>query len=172
MVTVTAKVEDGFGWGSVTAPWTKINASTATWTVTLLASSCTQVAPVAPTVAEAICRGGVVEPPTLLLSRTDGITYTTDDADGVYAPGQSVVVTATLAATGVAWPAELPLGWTDVDDRRRRTVTFDAMACTPVAPIGAGCDPGDVHGGGGQAAAGDVADDGGDRLLDRAGESG
>ena len=135
VVTVTAKVEDDFGWGSVTAPWTKINASTATMTVTLLATSCTRLAPVAPTVAEAICRGGVVEPPTLLLSRTDGITYTTDDADGVYAPGQRVVVTATLAATGVAWPAELPLGWTRTSPTvATYSVTFADKACTPVVP--------------------------------------
>ena len=62
------------------------------------------VTPVAPPVTQAVCRGGVLEPPTLVLADTDGITYTADP-EGPYAPGQSVTVTATLDEAGVGWPA-------------------------------------------------------------------
>ena len=46
-----------------------------------------------------------------------------------------MTVTATLAATGVAWPNPLPDGWTLVN---ATTATFNvdlsAVTCTPVQP--------------------------------------
>ncbi len=91
--------------------------------------------PIEPSVTQAVCTGGVVTTPTLTLAATDGITYMTD-ADPPYRPGQSVVVTATLDAKGVGWPAELPEGWTETSDTVARfTVEFDAVECTPVSPV-------------------------------------
>ena len=63
----------------------------------------TVVTPVGPTGDDAVCRGGVLQPPTLTLPETDGITYRADPA-GPYAMFQNVTVTATLddAEAGVA----------------------------------------------------------------------
>ncbi len=108
-VTVTAKVLDGFAWGQVSSPWTRVSDVTATMNVTLNAASCTQVLPVAPTVLEAKCRNGAIERPLLSTPVTTGITYTVAPA-GPYSPGQSVTVTATLAGTGVAWPDDVAGG--------------------------------------------------------------
>ena len=89
----------------------------------------------APTVTQAICRNGVLEPPTLTTSTTDGITYTTD-ADPPYAPAQTVVVTATLDDAGVGWPDPLPADWTETDATTATyEVTFADVACTPVTPV-------------------------------------
>jgi large repetitive protein len=133
-VTVTATVQPGFGWGTVTAPWVRVNATTARLTVTLMRSSCAQRVPAAPAVVQAVCANGVVSQPTLTLATTDGITYSVDPSPP-YQAGQGVLVTATLAPTGVGWPDHLPDGWT----RRSATqatfaVTFDAVSCTPVLP--------------------------------------
>ena len=65
----------------------------------------------APTVTQAVCPGGELQPPTLTPVTTDGITYT-EDADPPYGPAQTVTVTATLDDTGVGWPDPLPDGWT------------------------------------------------------------
>ena len=69
----------------------------------------------APTNHSAECVDGALTPPTLTLAETDGITYSVD-ADPPYAPGQTVVVTATLEDAGVAWPDQLPPGWTATSD--------------------------------------------------------
>ena len=66
----------------------------------------TVVTPVAPQVTQAVCRGGVLEPPTLVLADTDGITYTADP-EGPYEAGDRVTVTATLDEAGVGWPDDL-----------------------------------------------------------------
>ena len=135
-VTVTATLADGFRWGTVTAPWTWVNVTTATWTETLTAATCAQVAPVAPTVTQAVCAGGVLSPPTLALATTDRITYTVAPS-GPYAPGGTATVTATLAGTGVAWPDALPAGWREVNATTATyAVTFKVVVCTPVAPAG------------------------------------
>ncbi len=39
-VTVTATVADGFGWGTITSPWRRVDAGTAVWVQTLAAGSC------------------------------------------------------------------------------------------------------------------------------------
>ena len=49
--------------------------------------------------------------PTLTLAETDGITYSVD-TEPPYAPGQTVVVTATLEAAGVGGRT-LPRGGSD-----------------------------------------------------------
>ena len=132
-VTVTATLADGFRWGTVTAPWTRVNDTTARWTVTLTAATCAEVTPVAPTVTQAMCAGGVLSPPTLALATTDKITYTVAPS-GQYAPGGTATVTATLAGTGVAWPDALPPRWVRVNDTTATyAVTFKVVACTPVA---------------------------------------
>ena len=131
-VTVTATLADGYAWGNLGA-YTKTSNTTATYTETLNAASCTAVTPVAPQVNQAICRGGVLEPPTLVLADTDGITYTADP-EGPYVAGQRVTVTATLDEAGVGWPDSMP-GWTETGSTTAtHEVTFDDVACTPVIP--------------------------------------
>ena len=135
VVTVTATVVDGFAWGQVSLPWTKVSDLRATMTVTLNAASCAQVVPVAPTVVEARCRAGVVEPPSLTVGPTDRITYTLSDPVVRMQQGGSVTVTATLAPAGVGWPANLG-DWTRVSATvATLTVTFKPMACIPVSPV-------------------------------------
>ena len=138
-VTVTATLANGFAWvASMPAGWTWVNATTATFTVKLTAASCTQTTPAAPTVKQAECTGGTVTAPTLSFATTDGITYSANPSSPPpYAPGQVVTVTATLRATGVAWPAPtLPAGWTRTSDTTATfTVTFATATCTPVAPV-------------------------------------
>ena len=81
-------------------------------------------------------------PPTLTLPETDGITYSVDP-DRPYAPGETVEVTATLDDAGVAWPDQLPPGWTETSDTTATyTHTFDDVTCTPVLPV----DPAVVEG--------------------------
>ena len=63
-----------------------------------------------PTVTQAVCAAGVLTPPSLVLSSTDGITYSADPA-GPYVLGQPVIVMATLDDAGVGWPDPLPDGW-------------------------------------------------------------
>ena len=96
----------------------------------------------APTNHDAECVGGALIPPTLTLAETDEISYSVDE-EPPYAPGQSVVVTATLEDTEVAWPDELPEGWTETSDTTATyTHTFDDVTCTPVLPV----DPAVVEG--------------------------
>ena len=98
--------------------------------------------PVAPTNHDAQCVDGALIPPTLTLAETDGITYSVDE-DPPYAPGQTVEVTATLDDAGVAWPDQLPAGWTETSDTTATyTHTFDDVTCTPVLPV----DPAVVEG--------------------------
>ena len=76
----------------------------------------------------------MVKPPTLTFQTTDGITYSADppiDPEVPYAPGQTVLVTATL--TEGAWPAEMPEGWTEATDTTATyAVTFADEPCLPV----------------------------------------
>ena len=106
------------------AAWTRVDATTATFTVTLVAASCTTVTPVAPTVTQAVCRRRGVDGADGDVADDDGITYTRcPAAPPAYAPGQVVTVTATLTAQGVGWPAQasMPAGWTSTSPT---TATF------------------------------------------------
>ena len=134
-VVVTATVADGFAWGQETSSWVQVNARTATFAVTLVAASCTQVTPAPPAVTQAVCANGVVSPPSLVLATSDKITYSVDPLNG-FRPGSTATVTATLNAAGVGWPAQLPTGWTKVDNTTAtHTVTFRDVKCTPVVPV-------------------------------------
>ena len=75
-MTVTATLSDGMKWGSMPAGWVKVDDVTATYAIALVGTSCTEVEPVAPSVKEAVCTGGVLVPPTFELAQTDRITYT------------------------------------------------------------------------------------------------
>ena len=68
--------------GSVAGPWMPVSTTRRRRCYGDVARRrrATLVTPVAPTVVEAVCRGGVVQPPTLTLATTDGITYTADPA--------------------------------------------------------------------------------------------
>ncbi len=92
--------------------------------------------PVNPTVTQGECpEGGEPVLPTLdLPANTSTIMYSVDPG-GPYAPGQTVVVTATLAGDGLTW-GELPEGWVMVDeDSAELEVTFADVPCVPVAPV-------------------------------------
>ena len=135
-VTVTATLADGLAWGQMPAGWTRGQSpTTATFTVELVGTTCDEVTPVAPTNHAAQCVDGALTPPTLTLAETDGISYSVDE-DPPYAPGQTVEVTATLEDDGVAWPDQLPPGWTATSDTTATyTHTFDDVTCTPVLPV-------------------------------------
>ncbi len=57
-VTVTATLADGLAWGELPDDWTEQSPTTATFTVDLVGTTCDEVTPVAPTVTQAVCRGG------------------------------------------------------------------------------------------------------------------
>src|SRR4029077_16725330 len=54
-VVVTATLDDGFKWGQPTSPWVQVDATTATFSVTLHSASCTESTPVEPSVTQAVC---------------------------------------------------------------------------------------------------------------------
>jgi LPXTG-motif cell wall-anchored protein len=144
MVTVTATLADGYAWvDPLPTGWTQVDLVTATFTVTLTATTCAEVTPAAPAIGQAGCVGGALTEPTLTVPTTDGVTYTAD-APSPYAPGQTVVVTATLAGAGVAWPATLPDGWTETSPTTATyTVTFADVTCAPATPLDPGVAPAD-----------------------------
>src|SRR6185436_1494181 len=86
-VMVTATVLNDHGWGQVSAPWVRVDADTAELTVELVAASCDEVTPAAPSVTQALCRGGVVGDAAVTVGPTDDITYTFS-ASPAYAEGQ------------------------------------------------------------------------------------
>ncbi len=96
---MTATVADGFGWGTITSPWRRVDAETAVWVQTLAAGSCADAVPTGPPVVEAVCTAGVVTAPTLTVTDTDQIDYSVepDGVDPPFVAGQTVTVTATLA---------------------------------------------------------------------------
>ena len=139
-VAVRATLADGFEWGQMPDGWLQVDLVTAQFTVNLVGTTCAAVTPVAPTVRAAVCVRGAETSHTITPAITDRIIYSFDPVGspaGTYPafPAQSVTVTATLAATGVAWPNPLPDGWTLVN---ATTATFDvglsAVTCTPVQP--------------------------------------
>ncbi len=135
-VMVTATLDAGFNWGPMPAGWTQTSRTTARFPVTLKATSCEVVTPGAPGVTQAECRGGVLQPPTLTPAETDDITYTFDppiDPQVPYAPGQTVVVTATL--TEGEWPETLPPLWTETSNTTATySVTFADVSCLTATP--------------------------------------
>ena len=117
--------------------WTQQDTYRATFTVPLSGTSCAQRLPVAPGVTQPVCTEGSVAEPTLRLPTTDGITYSVDPP-GPYSAGQAVTVTATLgpAGVGLPGPALLTPGWTKTSATTATyPVTFDQVACAPVAPV-------------------------------------
>ena len=77
-VRVTATLADGYEWGTIGGDWQRVDATTATLELTLPAAGCDEVTPVAPSLHQAECAGGVVTVPTLTLMETQGITYAVD----------------------------------------------------------------------------------------------
>ena len=135
-VTVTATAAEGFilkvvdGW-----KYASDNRS-ATLTVSFADLACDQpVAPIAPTVAQAVCtEDGSATAPTVTVAETAGITY---EAAGEVKAGSTVTVTATANAGHFL---EEVKGWVLSDDKKSATFTVDLenIACgrsvAPVAP--------------------------------------
>ena len=117
------------------AGWTRVDARTATWTGTLQGTSCAAVKPVLPTVTEAACIRGELQPPSLTVAETTNVNYTVSPTSG-YAPGDEVTVTATLA-DGAAWAADIA-PWTQTSATTATyTLTFapaELHLATPVEP--------------------------------------
>ena len=143
-VTVTATlVGAGAGWPT-TLPtgWTRTGNTTATFRLQAAAASCTPVQPGTPTAQAASCVAGAVTPHVITVpTNTANITYTwtplgTVGNTSTYtgSAALNVTVTATLAATGVAW-GTLPQGWTRTGNT---TATFPLTAiagsCTTINP--------------------------------------
>jgi hypothetical protein len=92
-------------------------------------------------VDEAECVDGALTRPTITVPDTPGITYSYNPPSP-WTQGQTVVVTAKLADSGVAWDLPLPEGWVYVDPvTATYTVTFAQVSCTPATPL----DPGVVQ---------------------------
>ncbi|WP_144882193.1 LPXTG cell wall anchor domain-containing protein, partial [Isoptericola variabilis] len=137
-VTVTATLAPtGVAWpDELPAGWIEQTPTTATFSVTFTGEDCVPVLPAVPQVTEAVCVGGQLTPPQLDVPEdTEVITYEAD-ADPVYAPGQTVVVTATLIADGVEWGDLESAGWERVSATVATfTVVFAEVECEEVMPI-------------------------------------
>ncbi|MGC4108739.1 MAG: hypothetical protein QM753_20645 [Thermomicrobiales bacterium] len=130
-VIVTAVLGDGYAWGTMPTGWTKVNSTTATYTVELDDVECTPVVPVAPAVTNAVCTGGALTTPSVIPATTEGITYT---MTGEVVNGGTVIVTATVK-DGYGW-GTMPTGWTKVNDSTATfTVELDEVECMPVVPV-------------------------------------
>ena len=136
-VTVTATLADGYAWGTLWRRGREVERRRRRTRSTLHGTTCDEVTPVAPTVNQAVCRGGVLEPPTLELADDDGITYTADP-EGPYAAGERVTVTATFDDDRGRLARQSGRAGVDRDvDSTTATfeVTFADVACTPVVPV-------------------------------------
>ncbi len=139
-VLVTATLANGFAWvDPLPDGWTKVDAATATFTVTLTAATCRVVAPVRPSVTQAECVGGVVTEPTLLLFPTPGITYSTSKPPP-YAPGDSRSCSrrSFLRLVSPGQPRCRRDGRYVDPVTATYTVTFADVSCTPATPLNPG----------------------------------
>ena len=100
-----------------------------------------QVTPVAPTLTPAVCRGGVLEPPSLKPETTDGITYsfapagTPGEGEAVSFPVSTTSVTVTATLRAGAWPPEIP-GWTITSPTMATSVVpLNTVPCTEAIPV-------------------------------------
>ncbi len=127
--TVIATPATGYGIAE-TEGWTLNDDGTASYTVTFndAADCIVEAAPVAPGVAQAVCTDGKVNPPTMTLASTKGITYA---SSGNVANGETVNVTATAASGYSLSKAD---GWTASKNGTAATyvVTFETVACPVV----------------------------------------
>ena len=93
-----------------------VNATTATFAVTLTAASCNVVTPVAPTLTEAECVGGELQPPTLSWPTPTGSPTRPIPIRPYRLLPQVVTVTATLDDAGVGLGRPVAEGgWTETD---------------------------------------------------------
>ena len=111
-VTVTATLSDGLGWGHdgrrVDAVSTRRRRRS---TVTLIAASCAEVTPVAPTVTQArVCNGVVRSADGDVGDDRRDHLHAGPDERRTWPLPPSVTVTATLDGQGVGWPDTLPTG--------------------------------------------------------------
>lgn len=128
---VTATLAQGQAWGELQTGWERISDTMAVFSGHVDLAPCVDAIPVLPNVEQAVCTDGALLPPVLTSAQTDGVDY---EFTGGIAPGSTVVVTATLV-DGYAWPAELPEGWTKVNDTTATAlITLDDVECETVIP--------------------------------------
>ena len=135
-IVVTATLADGYAWDTgpstlrragvrgaalpqqaIPAGWAIVDPGTATFAVTIPASPpCPEMTPVAPTVTEPQCIGGVLTAPMIVLAATEGLTYVAEPS-GLYAPGDTVTVTGDNHRSGSRLGGSVArrLGWCEPD---------------------------------------------------------
>lgn len=88
--------------------------------------------PIAPSVAQAVCKFGSVTNQRITLAANSGaIAYT---QSRTVTPGGTVTVTATLGS-GFTWENTSVSGWTFTDTNATFTVLLDDPECTTVSPV-------------------------------------
>jgi hypothetical protein len=126
-VIVRATADAGFSFATTPPGWTHVDSTHEDYPVTFddTPTCTTNVTPASPTVTQSSCASSTTPvTPGLTTPSTPGITYTTSH-EAPFAPGETVVVTATAAGTHRF--ASAPSGWTLVDSTHETfTVTFDS----------------------------------------------
>jgi len=131
--TVTATIDiNGVEWGDLTG-WVETSPTTATYTRTIEANECEEIAPVAPTISGNTCIAGVFTPPSVVVATTPaGISYVVTTAPTA-GNNWTYTVTATIDINGVEW-GNLT-GWVETSPTTATyTATIEANECEPVTP--------------------------------------
>ncbi len=138
-VVVTATLDDaGVGWSSTLPPgWTLVDATHATFTVTLADATCTPVSPTNPVVVPATCTGGAVTEPMVVLPGTEGIVYSAEPGPPYDGTKETTVTVTAILDDGFEW-GQIPAGWRQVDAvTATHELVLHAASCdvvTPAAP--------------------------------------
>ncbi|MDQ2697245.1 MAG: hypothetical protein M3Y46_00450 [Actinomycetota bacterium] len=136
-VEVLAELSSGYEWDLPLDPaWNVRSSTVAVYTIVLDDAPGCVLTPVNPAVTQTACSAGtVVDPIITLPAASPGIGYVLDP--GVYGPGDTVSIVATLTSTDYVWDAALPAGWTARSPLvAERTVVLDDPSCvTAVAPL-------------------------------------
>jgi hypothetical protein len=131
-VEVTATLTGDYTFGDTTGWTLSTDGTQASRTVNFPLVECRVGAPIAPTVTQAECIGGVLTQPTLSIASNGDIVYTYDQANVIN--GGNVLITATVRGD-YAW-ADYLNGWTRISDTEATLlVEFDLVSCAPATPL-------------------------------------
>lgn len=136
-ITVVATLDAGYAWDTSSSEWpegwtvTDGNPSEASIEINLDDIHCTPAEVPSVEVTQAVCTGGELVDPSVIVGESTGVTY---EIIGDVKSGETVKVVATLEE-GYAWN-RLPEGWTkDSNTQATYEITLDDVECTPVAPV-------------------------------------